>query len=337
MSKIYTKGGDSGTTSLYGGTRISKASSKVMSYGAVDSANAALGLAAVHQQDPLLADLLRVCQEKLFVVGGELASDPVGRQKLKAVIVPSDVLFLEGVIDELTKHLSQNSRFVLPGASKASAYLHMARTAVRTAEREIIAASEATVCNPQTLKFVNRLSDMLFVLSRYVDEVLPAAQERPAAQPNNQAQPGAFEPAYRPKAHKAIDLEMADDMARSCLLKAESLGVSVVIAVVDEGGHLVLLNRMTDAHIGSIDIAINKAFTSAAFKLETAALANLTGPGQTLYGIQETNQGRVVVFGGGIPFFEDGKVVGAIGISGGTVAEDELIAKEAVKVFEMER
>lgn len=328
MSKVYTKGGDKGTTSLYGGTRVSKASSKVMSYGAVDSANAALGLAAVHQTEPLLVDLLRVCQEKLFVVGGELASDPVGVQKLKTVIVPADIRFLEGVIDELSKALSQNSKFILPGASEKSAYLHMARTAVRAAEREIVALASTYEMNPQIITFINRLSDMLFVLSRYVDE----AQNCEVA-----SKPVAKRAVGENFKGRGIDLELADDMARSCLLKAEALGVPVVIAVVDEGGHLVLLNRMPNAHVGSIDIATNKAFTSLAFKLETGDLAGLSAPGQPLYGIQETNQGRVVVFGGGIPFFENGKIVGAIGVSGGTVEEDIAIAKEAVKVFEMER
>lgn len=326
MSKVYTKGGDGGTTSLYGGTRVSKASSKVMSYGAVDSANAAIGLAAVHQTDPLLKDLLRICQEKLFVVGGELASDPVGVQKLKTVIVPADSRFLEGVIDELSKSLSQNSKFLLPGGSDKSAYLHLARTAVRAAEREIVALGEQAEFNPQIIKFINRLSDMLFVLSRYVDEAQTCSEgpkpQRTKAEMNTS---------------KGIDLELADDMARSCLMKAERLGVPVVISIVDEGGHLVLLNRMQNAHVGSIDIATNKAYTSLAFKLETSALAQLSAPGQPLYGIQETNQGRVVVFGGGIPFFEGGKIVGAIGVSGGTVEEDIEIAKEAVKVFEMER
>lgn len=334
MSKVYTKGGDSGTTSLYGGTRISKASSKVMSYGAVDSANAAIGLAAVHQTEPLLRDLLRICQEKLFVVGGELASDPVGVQKLKTVIVPADIRFLEGVIDELSKSLSQNSKFLLPGGSDKSAYLHLARTAVRAAEREIVALADHAEFNPQIIKFINRLSDMLFVLSRYVDEAFHC-QESSNTVPN--PSPAQVVGKSEIKCSKGIDLELADDMARNCLMKAERLGVPVVIAVVDEGGHLILLNRMQNAHVGSIDIATNKAFTSLAFKLETAALAELSAPGQPLYGIQETNQGRVVVFGGGIPFFENGKIVGAIGVSGGTVEEDIEIAKEAVKVFEMER
>lgn len=338
MSKVYTKGGDGGQTSLYGGTRVSKASAKVAAYGAVDSANAAIGLAANYQEEPIMRDLLRVCQEKLFVVGGELASDPVGLQKLKTVIVPADSRFIEGVIDEISGALTQNEKFVLPGSCKASAYLHSARTAVRTAERAIITHDEMTAVNPQLIRFINRLSDLLFVMSRYADLMQGSFKQESAVSqetPKIKITPGEEKP--QSGSSKTVTLALAEKMALEGLKKAASLGVPVVISIVDEGGHLVTLKRMENAHVGSIDISMNKAFTAHAFKIETAALATLTEPGQPLYGIQETNGGRVVVFGGGIPILKDGKALGAIGVSGGTVEEDVIIAKSAMNIYEIER
>lgn len=311
--KVYTKKGDAGETSLYGGKRVSKASLKVMAYGAVDSANAALAVARVHMPNQMLKDLLLICQEKLFVVGGELASDPVGLQKLKTVMVPKDAQLLEAVIDEMEKSLPQHDKFIMPGTSLASAQLNLARTAVRTAERQIIVLSEEEAVNPQLMRFINRLSDMLFVMSRYVDALGGDTQK------------------------KTDTLALAEAMVEACQAQAKALGVPMVISVMDSGGHLVLLKRMENALVGSIDIAMNKAYTAFAFKLPTEALGNAALPGNSLYGIEQTNQGRVVIFGGGIPLMKNGEVLGAVGVSGGSVEEDIAVAMAAVKVFEMER
>jgi uncharacterized protein GlcG (DUF336 family) len=108
------------------------------------------------------------------------------------------------------------------------------------------------------------------------------------------------------------------------------MGVPIVFAAVDAGGNLCLLHRMADSLMGSIDIAIDKAWTSSAFKLPTSALKDPSTPAGDLHGIQHTNSGRVVVFGGGLPVFIDGTIVGGIGVSGGTVAEDVVIVTHAL-------
>ena len=171
MAKIYTKGGDKGQTSLYGGTRISKANPKVEAYGAVDEANASIGLAAVHIGNDAVRDLLRLCQKKLVVMGAELAADQKGKRMLKETITEADVKALESAIDVFQDALPNNKEFVVPGLSEASAYLHMARAVVRRAERRIIAARVNVQSNPQIVIYMNRLSDLLFVLSRSVDEL----------------------------------------------------------------------------------------------------------------------------------------------------------------------
>ena len=131
-----------------------------------------------------------------------------------------------------------------------------------------------------------------------------------------------------------LNLQLAKQIIDGAEKEAQNLDVKMVISVVDAGGNLIALHRMDDAWIGSVDIAEGKAWTSIAFKLETEILASLTIPEQELYGINTTNNGKIVVFGGGIPLLLDGKVIGAIGVSGSTVQNDIAVAKAGVKAFE---
>ena len=115
--------------------------------------------------------------------------------------------------------------------------------------------------------------------------------------------------------------------------KAQKIGVAENIAVVDEGNNLVAFARMNGAWLGSISIAQNKAFTARAFNIATEELASMAQPGKPLYGIQESNGGKVVIFAGGIPLKSNGRVVGAIGVSGGTVTQDQEVAEAGLAAF----
>ncbi|KAB2330789.1 heme-binding protein [Cytobacillus depressus] len=130
-----------------------------------------------------------------------------------------------------------------------------------------------------------------------------------------------------------INLEIAKEIIAGAEEEAKGIGVSMVISVVDEGGNLIAVHRMDDAWLASIDIAQNKAWTSVALKMPTSNLADATVPAAELYGLNTTNNGRLVVFGGGIPLVQDGKVIGAVGVSGSTVPHDVQVAEAAVKVF----
>jgi len=175
MGKIYTKGGDKGSTSLYGGTRIKKSSARVAAYGAVDEANAAIGVAAAYIGSAELEELLRLCQRKLFLIGADLASDDRGRGRLKERIAERDAVLLETAIDAFSEKLPPNTQFIVPGRSVRSACLHVARTAVRRAERCIVGVREEARVTAEILIFMNRLSDLLFIMSRVVDELAPFA------------------------------------------------------------------------------------------------------------------------------------------------------------------
>jgi cob(I)alamin adenosyltransferase len=129
-------------------------------------------------------------------------------------------------------------------------------------------------------------------------------------------------------------------VARQLILAAErraqDLGLPVVAAVVDAAGHLLALERQEGALIASVDIAWKKAYTAATLKMPTHALAELAQPGRPLFGIEATNEGRLVIFGGGFPLLNGDQVMGAVGVSGGTVEQDIEVAQAAVKVWEEE-
>ena len=111
------------------------------------------------------------------------------------------------------------------------------------------------------------------------------------------------------------------------------MGLPVVIAIADKAARPVLIHCMDDAYIASFDIALNKAYTSAGLKMSTAELGRLSMPGQPLYGIQNTNQGRIVIFGGGEVLERNGKIVGALGVSGGTLEQDTALAAYGREIF----
>jgi len=131
-----------------------------------------------------------------------------------------------------------------------------------------------------------------------------------------------------------ISLDEALRIIAAARLKAEEIGVMQNIAVVDEGGNLAAFAHMDGAWLGSIDIAKNKAFTARAFDMTTEALGALSQPGEMIYGIHASNDLKIIIFGGGIPLMRNGNVVGAIGVSGGTVPQDIEVAEAGVDAFE---
>lgn len=133
--------------------------------------------------------------------------------------------------------------------------------------------------------------------------------------------------------HK-MTLKAANALIEKVIEKASQMGVNVVAAVSDKAGRPIAVQSMDDAYIASFDIAINKTFTSASLKMSTEKLSHLSQPGQPLYGIQFTNEGKIVIFGGGEPLEADGKIVGALGVSGGTAEQDTAIAAYGKEVFE---
>lgn len=132
---------------------------------------------------------------------------------------------------------------------------------------------------------------------------------------------------------KKMSLALAKSLIEKVEEKANEIKVAAVIAVSDEAGRITAVHCMDGAYIASYDIAVNKTFTSAGLKMSTAELAGLAQPGQPLYGIQHTNEGKIVIFGGGEPLEIDGKIIGALGVSGGTAEQDTMLAAYGKEVF----
>jgi cob(I)alamin adenosyltransferase len=170
LTRIYTRGGDGGETSLTDGARVPKQSLRVAAYGTVDEANAAIGLARLHTTGDADAMLLRI-QNDLFDLGADLATPETGRKAEGALrIIAVQVARLESEIDAMNAELAPLQSFVLPGGTPAASYLHLARTVVRRAERLTASLAAAEPTNAEALKYLNRLSDLLFVMSRHVND-----------------------------------------------------------------------------------------------------------------------------------------------------------------------
>ena len=163
INRVVTKTGDGGSTALAGGLRVSKSSARVQAYGEVDELNSCLGLAVSLDPDPRLARVLELVQHRLFSVGADLATPPDTRgPRVEDHLVGE----LEGLMEPLMDELPPLEEFVLPGGSPAGAALHLARTVCRRAERTCAALAEQEAVTPQVLVYLNRLSDLLFVMAR---------------------------------------------------------------------------------------------------------------------------------------------------------------------------
>ena len=130
-----------------------------------------------------------------------------------------------------------------------------------------------------------------------------------------------------------ITLAAAKKMAATVEAKAHVINVPVVFSVVDHGGNTLLMQRMDEAFITSCDISLNKAYTACCLRQGTHEITDVVQPGTSLYGLQLTNQQRIVIFGGGLPVISNGKTIGAVGVSGGTVEQDMLLAQSALNCF----
>ncbi|HAY3535600.1 cob(I)yrinic acid a,c-diamide adenosyltransferase [Elizabethkingia anophelis] len=172
--KIYTKTGDKGETALYGGTRVSKASARVDAYGTIDELNAFIGIAKSHIDDSDCLKQLAEIQYDLFTLGSEAATpiDKVylanGKSRLPVTIKEEDISKLEVWMDKMDESLEPLQFFILPGGGKAATFLHAARTICRRAERGMVFLNETEEVRPELIKYLNRLSDYLFVMARYV-------------------------------------------------------------------------------------------------------------------------------------------------------------------------
>ena len=366
MPNVYTRTGDKGDTGLFGGSRVPKQSLRVEAYGTVDEANAALGAAKAMLPAGQWRRRVHDVQQRLFVLAAELASDPEGAAILANKINTGDITDLEHLIDDCLAVTGPQREFVVPGRDDRSGAFHQARTVVRRAERRVLTLAETEPVRPELIKYLNRLSDAVYSLARLaetwrdeeIERIVRDAVAKVLGTPSKQAQPDREERAARVETTpskpvepdreplgeqsapapsrgrtpvRRFDLAAAKRIAERAEARSAELGVPVVIAAADAGGNLMLLHRIEGALLASIEIAINKAWSAVAFQAPTATLGPLATGDGPLPGLADTNSGRVVLFGGGVPVHVDGELAGAIGISGGTAEQDVDIATCALQ------
>ena len=169
--KIYTKTGDKGETSLFGGKRVSKDDLRIEAYGTVDELNSIVGVCRSFNENMQIEKVLAGIQDQLFVLGADLATPEDVRSTATKRIAREDYTVLEKTIDEIDTQLVPLESFVLPGGSKSAAVLHQARTICRRAERRVVALRKLAETSEHTVIYLNRLSDLLFVLARFANKI----------------------------------------------------------------------------------------------------------------------------------------------------------------------
>lgn len=169
LTKIYTKTGDDGTTGLIGGVRIKKSNPRITAYGSVDELNASLGVVLSSKKlSKDIRDLLVKIQNDLFAVGADLANPNLENKSMR--VTSEMILFLEKQIDKIEEKLSPITYFILPGGDTLASYLHLSRTICRRAETNIVGLAESEPVNNECIVYMNRLSDLLFVMARIVNK-----------------------------------------------------------------------------------------------------------------------------------------------------------------------
>lgn len=339
LVNVYTRKGDSGDTGLYGGSRVSKTDIKVDTYGNIDEASSFIGVSRALIGDEKIKETLYKIQKKFIVIGGYLSSDRNGISKLKEKISDDDIEGLEKDIDYFSKDLLPLSNFIIPGKNVQSSSLHVARTVVRRSERKIVHLKDRREVPKEILKYINRTSDLLFILARVtegqeaISYISNNIMERikNLESKNNLASEKAKGGNKNMESKNMLTLEEAKKIIAVGEKKAAEMEKDFVLAVVNSEGNLIIEEKMDNAILASVDIALKKAYTSAALKLDTSVLADLVKPGGSLYGLHTDS--KYVVFGGGVVLKIGGKIVGALGVSGGTVEEDMTIASACVESF----
>ena len=351
---IYTKGGDRGTTSLVRTKNVSKSDDRIQLVGTIDELTSHLGLVKTMIEDEENIRMLENIQRILITVMAGVA-DPYNKEyKLDEHAAE----FLEQEIDRMEDLFQRPKEFILPGQCRLSAELDIARTVSRRAERALAAVSVKFGADNGAKIFMNRLADYLYVLARYADakeagiganketETTPAVAE--AVRGTQTAGKGmTMEQTTKAAADEAviqevlkrmgiqgrITLESAKRLIEKIEQEANRRGKKAVIAICGPEGNPIAVHVMDGAFLVSFDVALKKAYTSVAVKMSTMELSKLAQPGETFYGVDKMDGGKIVIFGGGVPIKVGDTIIGGLGVSGGTGEEDNSLAEYGLSVL----
>ena len=361
---IYTKGGDRGTTNLVHTKNVSKSDDRIQLVGTIDELTSHLGLVKTMLKDEDTISFLEKIQRTLITVMAGVA-DPYKRDYR---IDEVKTEYLEEEINRLEALFNRPKEFIIPGKCRLSAEMDVARTVARRAERALATVSVKFGADNGAKKYMNRLADYLYILARYtdakteemscgdVDEQLESVDKKEASTVDKvqnepvsggkvednimaENQTGIVNEAVIQEVLKRMGIQGKITLASAKRLiekieqEAERRGKKAVIAVCGPDGNPIAVHVMDGAFLVSFDVATKKAYTSVAVKMSTKELSVLAQPGGTFYGVDKMDNGKIVIFGGGVPLKVGDTIIGGLGISGGTGEEDHSLAEYGLSVL----
>lgn len=326
---IYTKTGDKGITRLAKVQHISKSDERIHLLGNIDELTSHIGLVkASETRDDIRVELERV-QNNLKTVMAGIADQYNTTYAMKEI----EVNHLEEEINRMESSFSMPKEFIIPGENVLSAQFDITRTVARRAERYLSNVEKRYHVDQVMLKYMNRLSDYLFVLARYTDDMFKNGCMKSQKQTQSKEYIPMAEDEIVDLVMKKIgvgNVKMTLSKAKKLIAKVEEYavqsGLNAVIAVCGPDGNPIAVHVMDGALLASFDIAMKKAYTSVAIKISTKELGELAQPGAPLYGIENTDGGRIIIFGGGVPLKVEDTIIGGLGVSGGSAEVDTMIA-----------
>lgn len=304
--KIYTGFGDKGYTRTMKNMRIPKSDSLIELLGNLDEFTAVLNISKTAVKDKKLFDDIEAVQKKIIEISGEIAGG-------KTSVTKDCISAIERMIDEYETLTGGFRGFEVTDSNFASAQLNVARTVIRRAERSCVKVGQFGRIQSVTLVYLNRLSDLIYFFARY-------AQISGSKNMRMEAVNMANDDTKILSVEK-LTLGLVKEIALAVERQAESMGLNVVIAILDEGANLMLLHSMDNAYIASCQIAQDKAYTAVSLKMSTQTALE-ESRGGALDGLTATTGNGLLLLGGGMPLRMNGKIVGGLGVSGGTAEED---------------
>ena len=342
---IYTKNGDKGTTDLVRTKNVSKSDDRIGLVGTIDELTSHIGVVKTLLTDGETIRMLEKIQETLITVMAGVA-DPYNREYH---INDDKTQLLEEEIDRMEGLFDRPKKFILPGGTRLSAETDVARTVARRAERALASVGVKFGADTGAKKYMNRLADYLYVLARWEDAKNSGKAEEAvgAEQKNREESEKRMEENRNTSVSEAviqevmkrigiqgrITLESAKRLIEKIEKEAVRQGKKAVIAVCGPDGNPIAVHVMDGAFLVSFDVAMKKAYTSVAVKMSTKELSVLAQPGQTFYGVDKMDGGKIVIFGGGVPLKVGDTIIGGLGVSGGTGEEDHALAEYGLSVL----
>ena len=341
---VYTKRGDKGITDMTRTKNVSKSDDRIQLVGAIDELNSHIGLVKCMLKWEETVKMLSSIQDNLDLIAAGV-EDPYSRDfKVHEEIVDN----LEKETDRLEELCGQQAGKKVSGQNRTAAEINVTRAVARRTERCLAQVAVKFGADTESKKYLNRLSDYLFLLAKYVElsDAPGWTEDQNVEKQNIEKQQNTVSEISNGIDEKVVREVLAQMgiQSRITLKKAKALiekieeesirrGMNSVIAICGPEGNPIAVHVMDGAYLVSYDVAVKKAYTSVAVKMSTRELGELAGPGGTFYGVDKLESGKIAIFGGGVPLKCGNTIIGGLGISGGTSEEDHSLAEYGLTVL----